>query len=499
MVHVGRLTRQIREHTKSALLAGGMGTRLKALTDDSLFKGAIPKPCIRVGNMRIIEFSTRAFANAGINEINVLTCRMPDAIWKVLHNPKVFGENVEFKESVEHPNEPLGTAGAVGKLVKEKGYTANPDDIVVILSADIVHNVDLKAVIDAHLYNREHHNAAATIVVNPVKWDVVHELGTVKLKGMPDRIKDRDKYKGPIEYEDAVAKWLNKHSHEGTHSMPIEGFSEKKFRSIDQAREILQKRGNGEHEQPMGFYESQLSYSNLNNSSIYVINASFFNTILEKLTTRIMTRTEPGAWAVSGHKLLFGDNQAAAKEWSDWGKHIFPWMVEESNRQQFPLFAYVLPETEYWRDCGRPEDVIQAMMDALQGKVETGLKEAVGQYWFPIGNNSFCGFNVSIPAGVQITNSLICDGVELRPGVTEISGSVIGSGTVIESGVTMMETLVQDRRWDFPTLNIVRAGTSTHQAIIAGGIVGGEKMTLNAEIFYDKAGTMGESSFGGKG
>jgi len=88
---------------KAVILAGGLGKRLRPLTDDK------PKPMIEVLNVPIIEWQIRWFRKYSINEIVICVGYLKEHIIDYIGSGVRFGVRVGY--AVEE--EPLGTGGAL--------------------------------------------------------------------------------------------------------------------------------------------------------------------------------------------------------------------------------------------------------------------------------------------------------------------------------------------------------------------------------------------------
>lgn len=86
-----------------AILAGGLGTRLGALTR------GLPKPMIEIGGRPYLERVVDSFARCGLREIVLLTGYRSDVI------EQHFGDGARFGVSIRYSreSEPLGTGGAL--------------------------------------------------------------------------------------------------------------------------------------------------------------------------------------------------------------------------------------------------------------------------------------------------------------------------------------------------------------------------------------------------
>lgn len=114
-------------YVKTVILSGGMGTRLKPLTD------YLPKPLLPVDGIPIIEWQIRYFKKFGIDEFVICAGYRAEQLISFLES-KNFGVRIKF--SVEKL--PLGTGGAIRKARKHIGT----DDFFVI-NGDVITNLDL--------------------------------------------------------------------------------------------------------------------------------------------------------------------------------------------------------------------------------------------------------------------------------------------------------------------------------------------------------------------
>jgi|GEM_PF-1942274 len=468
---VGKIRNMIqRGKVHTAILAGGFGTRTDAISDKARNKWAISKPTCPVGNLRIIEFSIRGLRNIGVERFNLLVCHLPETIRHVIGDGKIYGKNVEIRELEELPTDPLDTAGAVGRLAHNRGWANNPGDVVIIPSTDIVHTVDMEKLLDVHLFNREKHGAVATIVTNPVPWDEVARFGTVNMEGMPRR----EDCKSDIEFEDKVGAWIVDHQ---SASAKILEFREKKPRTL--SKEERKKMTEEE-------YCRNLCLSNLNNSSIYVLEASFFRTLLPMLTKRnsslplIPELYQPGS----------------ATPFSDFGRHVFKWLTEDAQRKKYPFYAYIMSEKEYWRDAGNGEELRLANMDVLDGRLDTGLKEGEGTFWSRAENESWHGRNVFIHPSAYVSRSLIGDNVIIGPDA-RIIHSVIGSGTEVKEGVQMWGTVIFPKHRDKKEQNVIGANSQITDSLYLGGSLIPRSKHRNVEL-YDPVGGLAIGSLLGQ-
>jgi mannose-1-phosphate guanylyltransferase len=134
---------------KALLLAGGLGTRLRPLTDN------LPKPMAPVVNRPWLEHLITHLHEQGIEEFVVAARYCSDVIRAHFGDGRQFGVRIEY--AVEPF--PLGTAGAIKnaeRWLKER---------FLVVNADIVHLPQLVPLLEFH----RRHGGVATIVLTEVE------------------------------------------------------------------------------------------------------------------------------------------------------------------------------------------------------------------------------------------------------------------------------------------------------------------------------------------
>jgi NDP-sugar pyrophosphorylase family protein len=118
-----------------------------------------------IGSRRCIDYSLRSLARAGITEIVVTTSYKADMIVDALEATDVGGLSMVFS----FERHPMGTAGGVRKCLPFL------DDTFIVLSADVLADVDLGAMVESH----RRKGAVATMALTEVEH--VQEYGVVAL------------------------------------------------------------------------------------------------------------------------------------------------------------------------------------------------------------------------------------------------------------------------------------------------------------------------------
>ncbi|MDP9189484.1 MAG: NDP-sugar synthase [Actinomycetota bacterium] len=121
---------------RAMILAAGLGTRLRPLTY------LLPKPMAPVLNVPVMEHIVGLLRDAGFTRVVTNVSYLPESIRGHFGDGSRFGIELAYSEE----EEPLGTAGGVGKV---REFLSQDDDFLVI-SGDALTDVDLGAMRDAH-------------------------------------------------------------------------------------------------------------------------------------------------------------------------------------------------------------------------------------------------------------------------------------------------------------------------------------------------------------
>jgi mannose-1-phosphate guanylyltransferase/phosphomannomutase len=151
---------------KAVVMAGGEGARLRPLTSNQ------PKPMMPMANRPLMEHVIRHLTLHGFDDIVVTVAFLAS------HIRNYFGDGSELGVRMRYATEetPLGTAGSV------RNAAAELDDTFMVISGDVLTDVDLGELMKAH---REA-GALATIALrrteNPVDFGIVitREDGSVE-------------------------------------------------------------------------------------------------------------------------------------------------------------------------------------------------------------------------------------------------------------------------------------------------------------------------------
>lgn len=150
---------------KAVILAGGLGTRLKPLTDK------IPKVMVDIGGKPLLYYHLNLLRRHGITDIWINLHYLPGVIMDYFGSGAQFG--VDLKYSFE--KELLGTAGALKNPDTDIGQAIVNGEFLVIYGDNLV-NINYTKLIDFHRRNKSFLTIA--LYTHPEPWTKgVVELG----------------------------------------------------------------------------------------------------------------------------------------------------------------------------------------------------------------------------------------------------------------------------------------------------------------------------------
>ena len=155
------LIEEYRLPIRAVIMAGGFGTRLRPLTDET------PKAMLPIGDRPLLEHIVRQLKDVGIRRLSLATHYRGDTI------RSHFGDGREFDVEIQYVDEgePLGTAGALSLL-------EGSDEPLLVMNGDILTRVDFRAMLEFHTSSR----AELTMAVRPFELQVPY--GVVETNGI---------------------------------------------------------------------------------------------------------------------------------------------------------------------------------------------------------------------------------------------------------------------------------------------------------------------------
>lgn len=150
---------------KCAIVAGGLGTRLRSVIGD------IPKPMAMLGGVPLLARLIELCRRSAIDDIHLLVSYRPEAIRDYFGDGSAFGVRLSYWRD----ERPLGTAGSMGPVLRAAG------EDMLVLYGDVFAEIELARLVEFH---SAHADAAATLALHPN--DHPHDSDLVTAEG--DRI-----------------------------------------------------------------------------------------------------------------------------------------------------------------------------------------------------------------------------------------------------------------------------------------------------------------------
>jgi dTDP-glucose pyrophosphorylase len=142
------------------LMAGGLGQRLRPLTDN------VPKPLLAVGDRPLLEIIIDGFVRQGFRRFFVSVNYRADMVKSHFGDGSRIGCDIRYLEEME----PLGTAGAIGLLNEV------PDKPFVVMNGDLLTTINFDNLIDFH----EAHKADLTVGVRRYSHQIPYGVTNIQ-------------------------------------------------------------------------------------------------------------------------------------------------------------------------------------------------------------------------------------------------------------------------------------------------------------------------------
>lgn len=141
------------------LMAGGVGSRLRPLTD------ACPKPLLKVGSKPILETIIENFAEYGFHRFFLSVNYKAEMLKEYFGNGSQWGIEISYL----HEKRAMGTAGPLGLLPERPAHP------FLVMNGDLLTKVNFQQLLDYH----KEHTASATMCVREYTFQVPY--GVAKL------------------------------------------------------------------------------------------------------------------------------------------------------------------------------------------------------------------------------------------------------------------------------------------------------------------------------
>lgn len=156
-----RIMRDDRGGNWVVIMAGGLGTRLRPLTEN------LPKPLIPVGGKPVLESIIERLAEQGFRRIFLSVNYQAEKVEAHFGDGSEFGVEISYLEE----NQRLGTAGALTLLPEM------PSEPFLVMNADLVTAINFRRLLDFHLDQA----ADATMGVREYRFQVPY--GVIEMSG----------------------------------------------------------------------------------------------------------------------------------------------------------------------------------------------------------------------------------------------------------------------------------------------------------------------------
>lgn len=159
LAEIDELIRQEKHPNTVVLMAGGLGERLRPLTETT------PKPMLPIGGKPILETVISRFSKQGFSRFVIALNYKGDIIRNYFGNGRPMGVDISYLEE----NRRMGTAGALGLL------ESAPNESFFVMNADILTLVNFENLLDFHNRN----GSDATMCIREYGMEVPY--GVVRL------------------------------------------------------------------------------------------------------------------------------------------------------------------------------------------------------------------------------------------------------------------------------------------------------------------------------
>ncbi|OCW56984.1 hypothetical protein AWJ14_07465 [Hoeflea olei] len=170
LAYLPLLEQQSTHLNEVVIMAGGLGTRLRPLTEK------VPKPLISVGGRPLIDTIVDRLVAQGLSNITLCVNYLGHMLEEHLGDGSRYGARFTYVREDKR----MGTAGALSLLKQRPGAP------FFVMNGDILTSVDLLAMRDFHQENR----SVATMAVNNFSYEVpfgVVEVSDRRITGLSEK------------------------------------------------------------------------------------------------------------------------------------------------------------------------------------------------------------------------------------------------------------------------------------------------------------------------
>jgi NDP-sugar pyrophosphorylase family protein len=136
---------------KAMILAAGLGTRLRPLTDDR------PKALVEINGRTLLEITLARLRTSGVSDVIINVYHFADLIQEYLNANDNFGMHIE----VSREEVLLDTGGGLKKAAHFFVEDPRPEEPFIVHNVDVLSTIDLQRMVQFHSEN----HALATLAV----------------------------------------------------------------------------------------------------------------------------------------------------------------------------------------------------------------------------------------------------------------------------------------------------------------------------------------------
>lgn len=141
------------------IMAGGLGTRLRPLTD------TLPKPMLKVGSKPILQIILERFKQQGFKNIILCVNYKSHIIEQYFGDGRKYGLNIQYVKEKKR----MGTAGALSLI-------SNLKDDFIVMNGDILTDIDFTKMLDFH----KEHDSDATMGIREYSTQIPYGVVNTK-------------------------------------------------------------------------------------------------------------------------------------------------------------------------------------------------------------------------------------------------------------------------------------------------------------------------------
>jgi dTDP-glucose pyrophosphorylase len=161
LLWIDDITRTQRKSTPVILMAGGLGMRLRPLTE------SVPKPMLPIGGRPILEQILQSFSEQGFVRFTLSINYLGEVIREHFGDGREFGVEIDYVEEPER----MGTAGALSLLPQR------PEEPVIVMNGDLLTSIRFDSLL------KFHHETEATATLCARQFDMQVPYGVIEADG----------------------------------------------------------------------------------------------------------------------------------------------------------------------------------------------------------------------------------------------------------------------------------------------------------------------------